>query len=433
MNPATHTATLPHAAPARVLACGAFLKNRACLLDGDRVVWSALHGHLGDPAACADLSASVNSLALLAALADGPIHAVAHDLHPDFYSTRVALELAQRLGVPALAVQHHHAHVGVALAENRLLNGFACEGNGAVIGVALDGVGLGADGMPWGGELLWVQSAQQAHRWRRVGHLAPLVQPGGDTAAREPWRLAAAVLFAAGRGDEIEARFAPAVGASAARMVHTQLQKGINCPLSTSAGRWFDAAAGALALSVRQTFEAQAAIALQQLASEWLDAHPAWDAPWHTLDLHPLVLGLMDIAPDDKEARARGAAQFHLALAGGLAAGAIQAAQHHGATTVALVGGCFANALLRHALSERLQATGLQVLEPQTAGCGDEGLALGQAWAASCAVAARAHGTVGPSMGCAEGAETQGTSRVSSDRLGYVLHPQTLEVEPLCA
>jgi hydrogenase maturation protein HypF len=407
LNPLAHTATLPQAAAARVLACGAFLKNRACLLDGDRVVWSALHGDLGDPAACTGLHASVEALV---ALAGGAIQGVAHDLHPDFYSTRVALELAQRLGVPALAVQHHHAHVGVALAENLSVNG----SDGSVIGLALDGVGLGADGTPWGGELLWARSTHQAHQWSRVGHLATLAQPGGDTAAREPWRLAAAVLFAAGRGDEIEARFAPVVGARAARLVHTQLQKRINCPTSSSAGRWFDAAAGALGLCVRQTFEAQAAIALQQLASEWLDVHPDWDAPWDGLDLHPVVLGLVDFAPDDLQARARGAAQFHLALAGGLATGAIQAAQRHGAGAVALVGGCFANAVLRHALRERVQGAGLQVLEPQAAGCGDEGLALGQAWIAACAVAA---------------------STFANDVLttGCVLQSQTLEEEHLCA
>lgn len=407
LKPIAHTAILPHAAPARVLACGAFLKNRACLLDGDRVVWSALHGDLGDPAACVGLNASLESLRTQAR---GPIQAVAHDLHPDFYSTRIALELAQRLGVPALAVQHHHAHVGVALAENLPVNG----SDGSVVGVALDGVGLGADGTPWGGELLWVRSTHQAHHWRRVGHLAPLAQPGGDAAAREPWRLAAAVLFAAGRGDETEARFAPVAGGSAARMVHTQLQKRINCPTSSSAGRWFDAAAGALGLCVRQTFEAQAAIALQQLASEWLGAHPDWDAPWDTLDLHPVVLGLMDIAPDDHLGRARGAAQFHLALAGGLAAGAIQAARRHGTGAVALVGGCFANTVLRSTLRARLQVAGLQVLEPQASGCGDEGLALGQAWVAACAVAAGAHAAGELSTGC-------------------VLHPQTLEEEHLCA
>ena len=172
-----HTAALPTAAPARVLACGAFLKNRALRLDGARFAWSAPHGDLGEPDACAALDASVETL-----LAHGGIDAVAHDLHPDFHSTRLALALAERLGVPAVGVQHHHAHIAAVIAEHGLAE--------PVIGIALDGVGLGTDGQAWGGELLWVDGGAGAHRWERVAHLQPLALPGGDVAAREPWRLA---------------------------------------------------------------------------------------------------------------------------------------------------------------------------------------------------------------------------------------------------
>ncbi|MEY4752576.1 MAG: hypothetical protein RJA44_251, partial [Pseudomonadota bacterium] len=115
MNPLAG-APLPRPAPARVLACGAYLKNRACLLDGTRLWWSPLHGDLASPEACIALEASVE--ALLAQLPPGtPLQAVAHDLHPDFHSSRVAQALAARLGVPAIAVQHHHAHLGVVQAE----------------------------------------------------------------------------------------------------------------------------------------------------------------------------------------------------------------------------------------------------------------------------------------------------------------------------
>ena len=131
---------LPRSAGARVLACGAWLKNTACLLDGDRVQWSAQHGDLRDPAACAALEASIEQLV---AQAHGPIDAVAHDLHPDFHSTRVALGWAQRLGVPAVAVQHHHAHLAAVQAEHGVVE--------PVVGLALDGVGLGTDGTAWGG------------------------------------------------------------------------------------------------------------------------------------------------------------------------------------------------------------------------------------------------------------------------------------------
>jgi hydrogenase maturation protein HypF len=379
LNPLAHTVRLPRTATRRVLACGAYLKNRACLVDGDQVHWSALHGDLGDPASRHALAQSVDALL---AQARGPLHAVAHDLHPDFYSTHSANTLAQRLGVPAVGVQHHHAHIAVVLAEQGVTV--------PVIGLALDGMGMGSDGTAWGGEVLWVGGTAQPEiePWQRLDRLAPLAMPGGDMAAREPWRMAAAVLFALGRGAEIEARFAPLVG-PAAKTVYAMLQRGLNCPRTSSTGRWFDAAAGALGISVRQSHEAEAAMALEQLAGDWLVQHPAFTFHWTSLDLHPVVADLFALQGQGAAARALGAAQFHLALAGGLAHSAIAAATQHGIQYVALGGGCFANRVLGQTLRAALQHAGLQVLQPQNAGWGDEGLALGQAW-----VAARSAGAV---------------------------------------
>lgn len=371
------TATLPHAAPARVLACGAFLKNRAARLAGDRLDWSAPHGDLGTPEACQALDESAEAL-----LAQGGVDAIAHDLHPDFRSTRLAIELAARLDVPAIGVQHHHAHIAAVIAEAGLAQ--------PVIGIALDGVGLGTDGTAWGGELLWVDGGDRAHQWERVAHLHPIALPGGDVAAREPWRLAAAVLHALGRGDEIEARFAGAVPALTARGLKTMLDRGLNCPASTGAGRWFDAAAGALGLSVRQAFEAEAAIALEQLATQALPggAQAATFAP--TLDLRGVVAELFDVARDDEPARARAALRFHHALADGLADAAVRAAHERDCDTVVFGGGCFLNRVLSERLAKQLQAAGLAVHAPRQTPCGDAGLALGQAWVAACSVTATA-------------------------------------------
>lgn len=391
LNPLAHTVRLPGPAPQRVLACGAYLKNRACLIDGDQVHWSALHGDLGDPESRHALAQSVDALL---AQARGPLHAVAHDLHPDFYSTQLASTLAQRLGVPAVGVQHHHAHIAVVLAEHGI--------TAPVIGLALDGMGMGTDGTAWGGELLWVGGTAQSTKsektetiektvevahWKRLDHLTPLAMPGGDMAAREPWRMAAAVLFALGRGAEIEARFSPLVGL-AAKTVHAMLQRGVNCPRTSSTGRWFDAAAGALGISVRQSHEAEAAMALEQLAGDWLAQSPAFTFPWTSLDLHPVVADLFALQGQGAAALARGAAQFHLALAGGLAHRAVVAATQHGIHQVVLGGGCLANRVLGQALCAALQRAGVQVLQPQNAGCGDEGLALGQAWVAACSAGA---------------------------------------------
>jgi hydrogenase maturation protein HypF len=369
--------TLPRPAPARILAVGAWLKNAACRLDGTRALLSPLHGDLDDPAACTALEASVQRL-----LALGPVDAVAHDLHPDFHSTRLALALAERLGVPALGIQHHHAHIAVVQAEQGL--------GGPLVGLALDGVGLGTDDTPWGGELLLLHGA----RWQRLGHLQPLALPGGDAAAREPWRLVAAVLHALGRGAEIPQRLGPVVGEGAAKLVATLLARELHCPAATSAGRWFDAAAGLLGLSVRQAVEAEAAIALERLATEAVTAQPTLIEALAqvrprltevhadgTLRLLPLLERVAALGESGQPGAA--AALFHVQLADALAGWAQHAAQQHGALQVALGGGCFFNRLLSARLLDTLAALGLPVLRPQSVNCGDAGLALGQAWAAA--------------------------------------------------
>ncbi|MGY2960419.1 hydrogenase maturation protein HypF [Pseudomonas sp. TE36184] len=353
-----------------VLACGAWLKNTACLLQGDQVLWSPLHGDLGDPQSCLDLAASLDALL---ACAEVTPQAIAHDLHPDFYSSQLAVTLAEKLNVPAVAVQHHHAHIAALMAEHGL--------DGPVLGLALDGVGLGSDGAAWGGELLWVAS----DAWRRLGYLLPLPLPGGDVAAREPWRLAAATLHLLGRDDEILRRLGPLVGEQSANTVAQMLARNLNCPPSSGAGRWFDAAAGILGISVRQQFEAEAAIALERLAAEYLATHaePAIDGLWHlradgVLDLLPLLTRLFELA--DSARSAEGAALFHLTLAAALA----DWVEHQSTTLpVLLGGGCFANRLLSARLTQRLSARGLPVFSAQAVSCGDAGLALGQAWVAA--------------------------------------------------
>ena len=383
---------LPQPAPARVLACGAFLKNTACLLQGDEVLWSAEHGDLGTPEACRALEASVERLL---AQAGGPVQAVAHDLHPDFHSTRLALHWAERLGVPAVAVQHHQAHIAVVQAE---------QGLGEVLGLALDGVGLGTDGSAWGGELLHL--AAGGAQWQRLAHLPALALPGGDVAAREPWRMAAAALHAAGLAAQIEPRIGAALAAEpaavvasahqAARLVAQMLARGLNCPATTAAGRWFDAVAGLLGLNLRQRFEAEAAIALERCATEWLAVHPEHDEPLAPCgkgvgergELDTPLADLLALVPQLDPAQAgQGAARFHHHLAAALAHATVAAAQQHGVRSVVLGGGCFFNALLSRWLTARLRAAGLVVHRPQTLSCGDAGLALGQAWVAAAALA----------------------------------------------
>lgn len=357
-----------------MLGVGAWLKNRACLIDGGMAYWSPEHGNLSESTACLALDRSADSLIHLLA-PDAP-DALAHDLHPDFYSTRFAVGLAARLGVPAIPVQHHHAHIAAMVAARGITR--------PVIGIALDGVGHGTDGGAWGGELLWVDGWQRTHRWRRLAHLSPLYLPGGDQAVREPWRLGAALLFELGRHTDIDRFFSPVVGRQAVQVIICMLERRLNCPASTSAGRCFDAAAAALGLSNHQRREGEAAEILEIHAQRFLHAHPDFEVTWQSLDLQPLIASLFEIDRADAERVERGAASFHLALVDALAQAAMTAAAGESVQDVVLGGGCFINRILRERLADRLSRAGLCVHVPQSALCGDTGLALGQAWVAAC-------------------------------------------------
>jgi hydrogenase maturation protein HypF len=345
-----------------VLATGAYLKNTACLTRGAQAFLSP---HIGDLDNAASRAALEEAVAHLQRVLEIRPEAVAHDLHPDFFSTVLARQVAGELGVPAFGVQHHHAHIAAIAAEHRV--------EAPLLGVALDGVGLGDDDEPWGGELLLVDGAG----FTRIGHLRELPLPGGDRAAREPWRMAAAVLHELGRGDDIAARFA---GQRAAAAVAELLARGLSCPRTSSAGRWFDAAAGLLGVSTVMNYEGQAAMQLEALAARHGGAllEPGlWRLDGGVLDLLPLAERLIDEAD-----AAAGAALFHSTLAAAMADWVALAARRQQLTTVALGGGCLLNRVLATQLSALLRARGLAVLTAVQAPPNDGGIALGQAWVA---------------------------------------------------
>jgi hydrogenase maturation protein HypF len=358
---------LPRPGPS-VLACGAWLKNTICITRGDEAFLSPHVGDLDNAATCEALVEMVDHLC---AVLDVEPRAVAHDLHPDFFSTRFALEYAAERSLPAHAVQHHHAHIAAVAAEHRF--------DGPLIGLALDGIGLGSDATAWGGELLLVDGAAST----RLGHLVPLAMPGGDAAAREPWRMAAAALHQIGRASQIEARFA---SQPAAATVAQMLARDLRCPRTSSMGRWFDAAAALLRVRECSAYEGQAPTLLEALAAgggvcasglEPGDLVPV--RPDGTLDPTPLIAALAD---DDDAPRS--AALFHHALAEGLARWVVRATESTGLRSVALGGGCFLNALLTRLLVSHLQARDIRVLEARQAPPNDGGIALGQAWVAHC-------------------------------------------------
>jgi hydrogenase maturation protein HypF len=294
--------------------------------------------------------------------------AIAHDLHPDFHSSRFGAELAAELGVPLLPVQHHRAHIAAVAAEH--------VHDGPLLGLALDGVGLGSDGGVWGGELLQLAGA----RCERLGRLRPLALPGGDRAAREPWRMAAAALHALGRGGEIAARFASLAAAAGLGRI---LDAGLHCPPASSMGRVFDAAAGLLGLCTVMRFEAEAAIALEQAAARHGPSAPlaeGWrigaDGEHGLLQLN--LLPLLAVLADEPDA-GRGAALFHATLGAALADWLRQAAARSGIATVAAGGGCFCNRLLLADLRRRCAEAGLRLLEARRLPPGDSAISYGQA------------------------------------------------------
>lgn len=342
-----------------VLAVGGMLKNTICLTRGDEAFLSQHIGDLDNASTCAALEETVAHL--MEVLEIEP-EIVAHDLHPDFFSSRFAADFVRRRGLPSLAVQHHHAHIAAVMAEHGLA--------GPVLGLALDGVGMGGDGMAWGGELLWMEGA----RCERLGHLKPLALPGGDRAAREPWRMAASALHALNRGGEIERRF----GQLAAVAVRQMLERNLNSPPTSSCGRLFDAAAGLLNVRAVAAFEGQAAMLLEALARAHGPVAPmegGYLIESGVLSFLPLLDRLANL--DDP---AFGAALFHSTLAQGLAEWLMGTTAGPAVGAVALGGGCFLNAVLRADLSRRLNRMGIKTYHACRVPPNDGGLSLGQAW-----------------------------------------------------
>jgi hydrogenase maturation protein HypF len=338
-----------------VLAVGAFLKNTVCLARGAEAFLSVDNGNLETAAAILAFEAAAGRLC-----AEVRPSVIAHDLHPDFPSTRYAEALAMSLGVAAVGVQHHHAHVAAVMAEHGLAE--------PVLGLALDGFGLGPDHEAWGGELLCVDPAG----YRRLGHLAPLRQPGGDVAARQPWRMGAAALHALGRGDEIASRFADRPGAA---VIARMLARGVNAPPTSSAGRLFDAACGLLGVKPVATFEGEAPMALEALVRRPTVDPGGWTLSDGVLDMRPLLERLTALDPE------AGADLFHGTLAAALADWIAWAVATTGHRTVALCGGCFFNAVLSAELAVLLAGQGVRTIRGRRLDPGDRAISLGQAWA----------------------------------------------------
>lgn len=357
---------LAEAAPLDVLAVGGHQKNTFCLVSGTAAYLSP---HVGTLDSAASREALGEAVAQMRALLNIEPAVIAHDLHPDYGSTRFALAWP---GARRIAVQHHHAHVLSCMAEHGCTE--------PVIGVAFDGAGLGADGATWGGEFLVVEGTT----CRRAAHLAYVPLPGGDVAAREPWRMAVAHLTGAcgaSLGDLGEA-IAQRVTPSKLEFVRQMAVRGVCSPPTSSMGRLFDAVAALIGLRDVAGFEGQAAMELEAIAStptgiRYQFATSTASAVW-TIDAAPVI---RQIAADVVARRPRGeiAAAFHAAVADMIAGVAARLATLTGLRRVVLTGGVFQNALLSQLAAQALIAQGLAVLEHHAIPCNDGGLSLGQA------------------------------------------------------
>jgi hydrogenase maturation protein HypF len=352
-----HAVKLARSGP-RVLALGPHLKSTITLTRGNRAYISPHVGDLDTPAAVAFHADTAQAMR---AMLQADPEVLACDLSRDFASTRLAEQLSGELVIPLVRVQHHHAHVAAVLAEHQVEE--------PALGLALDGHGLGSNGQSWGGELLRVNGPG----FERLGHLAPLPLPGGDRAAREPWRMAAGALHRMGRGDEITGRFPNEPLADSL----AQLLACGDAGATSAAGRLFDAAAGLLGISHRASFEGEPPMLLERMARRPQLHSGGYRLENGVLDFLPLLAILTDCGDPE-----RGAQLFHGTLVEALVDWVKEAAIATDLHTVALCGGCFLNAHLAGMLPPRLEALGLRVLQAQSMPPNDGAISLGQAWVA---------------------------------------------------
>jgi hydrogenase maturation protein HypF len=362
--------------PRPVLACGAELKNTFCLGRENRAFLSQ---HIGNLENYETLRSFTESIEHFQRLFDTTPEVVAYDLHPDYLSTKYALELD---GVDLVGVQHHHAHIASCLADN--------DEEGPVIGVAFDGTGYGTDGTIWGGEFLLADLVNA----ERGGHLASVPMPGGAAAVREPWRMAAAYLDAAFPGGLPEGLKIQARNETWPHVL-TMARRGVNAPPTSSAGRLFDAVAALLGVRDGINYEGQAAVELEQLSATSREggyrAGITAGRPFTVsgADLFGAAAGdlLAGVPPEVIGAR------FHQGVADMIGQACLVLRDVSGLRTVALSGGVFQNLLLLGNVTDLLEDTGFRVLTHSRVPPNDGGISLGQAVVAAARDRAAGAGT----------------------------------------
>ena len=351
---------LPAALAQPILCVGAQQKNTVAVAAGRRLVLSPHLGDLGGAATQRVFARTIDTLSsLLATTAGG----VVCDKHPDYASTRFAIDC----GLPRIAVQHHLAHVLAVLLEH----GHPADG---VLGLAWDGTGYGEDGTVWGGEFILLQNGRAS----RFARLRPFRLPGGEAAVRDARRVAVALADRCGNPAAVAARFG--FSGAESSTLQAMLSQGLNSPICTSVGRLFDGVGALLGLGERNSYEGQLPMAVETAAlgapidgaSLPFRVRPAAGGASWEIDWCPAIAPLLGKPPRQV---GRVAAAFHR----GLVAASLEICQLAGVQTVVLSGGCFQNALLRHLAASRLSNAGFSVLAPRELPPHDGAIAAGQA------------------------------------------------------
>jgi hydrogenase maturation protein HypF len=367
---APHAVRLPWECPCPILAVGGQLKATFALGRGRHAF---LSHHLGDLDHYDAYRAFRRDVGLYEQLFDLRPQLVAHDLHPDYSSSSYARERAAVDGIESMGVQHHHAHLASCMAEHGLTE--------AMIGVAFDGTGLGTDGTIWGGEFL----VGDYQGFRRAAHLRQVGMPGGDHAIRAPWRMAVAHLDDSAVECAVLERSLPR---ASLRTVRSMLARRFNTPLTSSAGRLFDAVAALAGVRQEVEYEGQAAMELEWLASgadpdgvypfkleEVIEGETA--SPTIVVDTRPLIRAVAEDCSRRVEA-ARIARRFHSTTVEIIVSVCNRLRGATGIVAVGLSGGVFLNALLTAEVEARLRADGFQVYRQTLVPPNDGGLSLGQ-------------------------------------------------------
>lgn len=357
-----------------ILAAGAELKNTFCLINDK---YAFLSQHIGDLKNYETLTTYQESISHFESLFRVHPELIVYDLHPDYLSSRYVLERAEQENLPVLPVQHHHAHIASCLADNNY------QGKEPVIGISFDGIGYGEDGKIWGGEFL----VADYQKYSRAGHLAYFPLPGGDLAVQEPWRTAVSLLITAQiplDSGLLPVGYAQSLpesipGFSMLDMLEGQAKTGTNSPLTSSAGRLFDAVSSLLGICHKISYEGQAAIELEALADPNEPGHYSLDiSNDHIFQPGPMIAEILADLNQGCEIPTI-SARFHNTISELVLEMAIRLKKIHQLNQVALSGGVWQNMSLLRNSHSKLQKAGFKVYIHKQVPANDGGLALGQA------------------------------------------------------